>query len=71
MKTHKRKRKSKPHLNLKKSVTKYYVFRIIDFLILIFYFYFLNIRCENSHKFVCILLTIISNKITIYLFLKF
>ena len=40
MKTHKRKRKTKPHLNLKKSVTKYYVVRIIDFVILIFLFLF-------------------------------
>ena len=48
-----------------KSITKCYVFTFC-------YFYFLNIRCENSHKsFTNFYLHIISNKLIIFLFYNY
>ena len=48
-----------------KSITKCYIFTFC-------YFYFLNIRCENSHKsFTNFYLHIISNKLIIFLFYNY
>ena len=56
----------------KKNVIKCYVFRMILNMFTFFYFYFLNIRCENSHKFLYIFyLDIISNKLIIFIFCNF